>query len=362
MEPNQIVKNCRLIFIAIETPHEKKFEGITKIPNKRKDFNYDKLALGTKSLFEEIKKQKTQTTVVVISTVLPGTMRSKILINSNKYVDFCYNPFFIAMGTTINDFLNSEIILMGLEKAKSFKLLSNFYKTITKSKIFNTTIENAELIKVVYNTFISTKISMINTVMETCHNIPNTNIDEITKALSLCDKRIISPKYLNGGMGDGGGCHPRDNIAMSYLANQINLSFNWYDAIMKQREEQTIWMANLCIKNLKNNKQINILGKSFKPETNLILGSPALLLKNILESKNIKVNIWDPHTDDIDLKSAIKKFKWNSKGGVFFIGTMHKVFLKFPFPNNSVIIDPFRMIKKVNKSINLISIGIGKKI
>ena len=167
------------------------------------------------------------------------------------------------MGTTIDDFLNTEIILMGLEKNRSLKVLRKFYKTITKSKIFNTTIENAELIKVVYNTFISTKISMINTVMETCHHIPNTNIDEISKALSLCNKRIISPKYLIGGMGDGGGCHPRDNIAMSYLANKINLSFNWYDNYMKQREEQTIWLAKLCLDNLKNSKKINILGRSF---------------------------------------------------------------------------------------------------
>ena len=75
--------------------------------------------------------------------------------------------------------------------------------------------------------------------METCHNLPNTDVDEVSKALSLCKDRIISPKYMYGGMGDGGGCHPRDNIALSWLANKLNLSFNWYESIMSQRELQT---------------------------------------------------------------------------------------------------------------------------
>jgi len=91
-------------------------------------------------------------------------------------------------------------------------------------------------------------------------------------------------------MGDGGGCHPRDNIALSYLARKFKLSYNWYDNIMKQRENQTEWLADLIIEN-KGDKQINILGKCFKPETNLIMGSPAILLKNILEEKENSKNV-----------------------------------------------------------------------
>ena len=127
------------------------------------------------------------------------------------------------MGTTIDDFLFSEIILFGVDDEKAAKKAESFYKTINKSPFFKTTIENAELIKVVYNTFISTKIAMMNTVMETCHHLPNTNIDDVTNALSKCTTRIISDKYLYGGMGDGGGCHPRDNIALSWLAQKMNL-------------------------------------------------------------------------------------------------------------------------------------------
>ena len=109
------------------------------------------------------------------------------------------------MGTTINDFLNSEIILFGVDDIDAAKKAKEFYRTINKSPFYETTIENAEMIKVVYNTFISTKIAMMNTVMETCHYLPNTDVDAITNALALCTDRIISKKYLYGGMGDGGG-------------------------------------------------------------------------------------------------------------------------------------------------------------
>jgi UDPglucose 6-dehydrogenase len=259
------------------------------------------------------------------------------------------------MGTTIQDFLNSEIILFGVENEEAAQKAEEFYKTINNSPFFKTTLENAELIKVVYNTFISTKISMINTVMETCHYLPNTNIDEVSKALSLCTTRIISNKYLQGGMGDGGGCHPRDNIALSYLANKLNLSFNWYDMIMKQREYQTDWLVDLIIKN-RNDLNINVLGKSFKPETNLTLGSPSILLKNLIEERGPTVNIWDPYVDG-KVEEYVKRYEWNDKPQLFFIGTKHDAFHHFYFYPGSVVIDPFRYLK-VKDDVKYIPIGI----
>ena len=248
---NYITKNSDIIFIAIQTPHEAKFEGITKIPKTRKDFNYKYLINGLKNLSSEIDKQKKIKDVVLISTVLPGTINKYIKPILSSNINLTYNPFFIAMGTTIDDFLFSEMILLGLDKKTKVEKLIKFYKSINKSPIFKTNIENAELIKVVYNTYISTKISFINSIMETCHNLPNTNVDEVSNALSLCKERIISNKYMFGGMGDGGGCHPRDNIALSWLAKKLNLSFNWYESIMSQRELQTEWLAKLIIKNKK---------------------------------------------------------------------------------------------------------------
>jgi UDPglucose 6-dehydrogenase len=256
------------------------------------------------------------------------------------------------MGTTMRDFLYPEFILLGSDSKKSIKKVSKFYSTIHNAKVFSTSIENAELIKVSYNTFISTKISFINTLMEVCHKVPGTDIDEVSEALFLANKRIISTAYLRGGMGDGGGCHPRDNIALSWLAKKLDLSMDWFENIMLQREKQTEWLIDVILNNKKKNDKIYILGKSFKPETNITTGSPSILLYNLiikrLRSKyHSSIFFYDPISD---------KTKPNFKKGVYFIGTQHKIFKKFNFPKNSTVIDPFRYLRKKN-NINLISLG-----
>lgn len=353
---DQLVKNSEIIFVPIQTPHDPQYEGVTRIPEKRIDFDYSYLKSGIKDLSSAIESNGEDKVVIIISTVLPGTIRSQIKPLLGKHTKLCYNPFFIAMGSTIRDFLHPEFILFGVDDEQAAIKAQNFYKTICDSPFYKTTIENAELIKVSYNTMISTKISFVNTIMEACHHLPNTNIDEVTNGLKLATRRLISGAYMAGGMGDGGGCHPRDNIALSHLSQKLNLSYDWFDSIMMQREKQSEWLANLVIDNSEN-RQINILGKTFKPETNLILGSPSLLLENILIEKQKKVFSWDPYVDD-KYENICDKFNWtdNKILHVFFIGTKHPDFIKFKYPNNSIIIDPFRYIYNVKNS-KIIRIG-----
>ena len=353
---NQLVKNSEIIFVPIQTPHDPKYEGVTRIPNNRIDFDYSYLKSGISDLSKAIEKNGEDKVVIIISTVLPGTIRNQIKPLLGKHTKLCYNPFFIAMGSTIRDFLHPEFILFGVDNEEAAIKAQNFYKTICDSPFYKTTIENAELIKVSYNTMISTKISFVNTIMEACHHLPNTNIDEVTNGLKLATRRLISSAYMSGGMGDGGGCHPRDNIALSHLSQKLNLSYDWFDGIMMQREKQTEWLANLIIEN-SNNRQINILGKTFKPETNLILGSPSLLLENILKEKQKKVYSWDPYVDD-GYEKICNNFNWTNDKikHVFFIGTKHPDFIKFNYPEDSIIIDPFRYIYNVNGS-KIIRIG-----
>jgi UDPglucose 6-dehydrogenase len=346
----EVVGESEIIFVPIQTPHGEKFEGTTRIPEEREDFDYSFLKEGIKNLSEEIWYQQSKKVVIIISTVLPGTIRKEIkpLIEDNPYFKLCYNPFFIAMGTTMRDFLSPEIVLFGVDDNWASKKAKKFYRTLHHSPFYDTTLENAELIKVIYNTFISTKIAFVNTVMEMCHHLPNTNVDDVTNALKMCDDRIISYKYLSGGMGDGGGCHPRDNIALSWLSDKLGLSFNWFDNIMKQREVQTDWLADLIeetsfkYKGCADGYPILILGKSFKPETNITTGSPSILLKNILEERGHKqVSMWDPYIDDSENDSQQEPM-------IYFIGTKHPDFTTYSYNQGSIIIDPWRYIPSID--------------
>ncbi len=353
---DDLVLNSEIIFVPIQTPHDPKYEGVTRIPNKRIDFDYSFLKSGIQNLSASIEKNGQDKVVIIISTVLPGTIRNEIKPLLGKHTKLCYNPFFIAMGSTIRDFLNPEFILFGVDDNDAADKAQNFYKTICDAPFYKTTIENAELIKVSYNTMISTKISFVNTIMEACHNLPNTNIDDVTNGLKMATRRLISGAYMTGGMGDGGGCHPRDNIALSHLSQKLNLSYDWFDSIMMQREKQSEWLANIVIENSVN-RQINLLGKTFKPETNLLLGSPSILLKNLIEEKNYQVFAWDPYIDQ-PYEKICSSMNWDNPKikHTFFIGTKHPDFTKFKFPKDSIIIDPFRYIYEVRDS-KVIRIG-----
>jgi len=318
----EVVGESEIIFVPIQTPHDPLYEGITRLPDERVDFDYTFLKKGIKDLSEEIWHQQSKKIVIIISTVLPGTIRREIkpIIDANPYFKLCYNPFFIAMGTTMRDFLHPEFVLFGHDDDWALNKSEKFYRTISHAPVFKTTIENAELIKVLYNTFISTKLAFSNTVMEMCHKLPNTNCDDVMNALSLGTKRILAESYWSGGMGDGGGCHPRDNIALSWLSRELDLSYDWFENIMKQREKQTDWLCDLIeetsfkYKGCVDGYPILILGKSFKPETNLTVGSPSILLKNLLEERGHKVD-----------------------------------FTSYSYNQGSIIIDPWRYIPKVDK-------------
>ena len=336
----EMVKNSEIIFVPIQTPHDPYFEGVTRLPSERVDFDYTFLKKGLQTLSDEIESQGQEKIVIIISTVLPGTIRREIKPSLSKFVKLCYNPFFIAMGTTIDDFTKPEFVLFGLDDQDAFEKAKSFYKTMHDRPVYGCTIEEAEMIKVSYNTYITMKINLANTIMEASHKLENVNCDNVMKGLFLAKERLISTKYLLGGMGDGGGCHPRDNIALSWMAQKLDMSYDWYESLMVCREKQTEWLSKLIDDEVRETglKPV-ILGKCFKKETNLTVGSPSILLKNILEESHDSVEIFDPWVDEgnppIDSPA------------VFFIGTNHDLFLDYKFPAGSVVIDPGDTFRKI---------------
>ena len=344
-----VVSNSDIIFVPIQTPHDPQYEGVTRIPQKRVDFNYDWLKAGLVDLSAEIDAQGSEKIVIIISTVLPGTIRNEIKPLLSPLIKLCYNPFFIAMGTTIKDFTHPEFVLFGVDNQEAYETAKDFYATLHDRPIYQCTIEEAEMIKVSYNTYITMKICLANTVMEVAHKLDNVSCDKVMEGLFLGTERLISSKYLYGGMGDGGGCHPRDNIALSWLARKLDLSYDWYESLMICREKQTEWLGNmLADKSRETGMKPVILGKCFKKETNLTVGSPSILMKNIMEEHGVVAEMYDPWIDDGDAPLH--------EPAVFFIGTNHDAFKEYVFPAGSVVIDPWRIMPK-QEGIELISVG-----
>jgi UDPglucose 6-dehydrogenase len=350
-----VVRHAEIIFVAVQTPHAPLFEGVTRLPKERQDFDYTWLRSAITDLSAAIEQHGEDRIVVVISTVLPGTMRREILPRIGSHLKLCYNPFFIAMGTTIDDFINPEFVLFGVRDELAADRAEQFYRTLHGKPFFRTTIENAELIKVAYNTFISMKICYANTLMEICHKTPGCDVDQVTKGLSLATDRLLSPRYLRGGMGDGGGCHPRDNIALSWLARKFEMSYDWFDHLMICRERQTDWLADLIEQHHRRRgygpKRVGMYGRAFKAGTNLTIGSAATLLANILVERGWDVRTYDPHIDE-----GPCPFDW---AGVYFVGTNHAEFAdpKWKFPKDSVVLDPWRFVPP-QAGVEVVPIGV----
>ncbi|MEA2309356.1 MAG: hypothetical protein QOI65_1642 [Thermoleophilaceae bacterium] len=332
----EVVREAEIVFLAVQTPHEPALDGATRLPDHRSDFDYSYLAAAARSIAAAAGAQGASPTLAVISTVLPGTMEREVAPLLPDGMALAYNPFFTAMGTTIADFLAPEFVLIGVADEVGDADLARFYRTIHDRPLFTTDVRTAELTKLAYNTFIGQKIVFANTMMEIAHKVGG-NVDDLTGALALASERIVSPRYLRGGMGDGGPCHPRDNIALSWLSERLDLSHDIFGDIMEAREHQAEWLADLIAERA-DGRPVVVLGKAFKPESHLTAGSPATLLAAILEERGIAFDHHDAHVDGagppIDERPP----------SLFFVATGHREYQEASFPPGSVVLDPWGCI------------------
>lgn len=331
-----VVLASEVVFVAVQTPHAPAYGGEQPMPGVPADFEYGHLVAAVREVTKAAERTGHPVTVVVVSTVLPGTFNRYLRPLANRWAKLVYNPFFIAMGTTIADFRAPEFVLVGADDPRDIDPLPDVYRAVHDRTLFVVSIESAELAKVAYNTFISAKIVFGNTVMEVCHKT-GADCDEVVEALSLATQRVTSSAYLRGGMGDGGACHPRDLMAMSWLADRLDLSTDLMGYLARAREAQTGWIADLVQGWAdQTGLPVMLLGKAYKPESNLTYGSPALLLASILAGRGVEFSHKDPYVDG--------EFDRPDRAFVHVITTRHDIFRRASFSPGSVVIDPFGYI------------------
>jgi len=334
-----------VIFIAAPTPHDPEYDGrkpTHHLPNK--DFDYTIVKNILADVNQYINKSKL---VVLISTVLPGTVRRELepVITNARFI---YNPYLIAMGTVGWDFSNPEMVMIGTEDGSETgdaKELIQFYRPMMNNdpRYVVGTWDECECIKIFYNTFISAKLSLVNMIQDVAERQGNINVDVVTDALKNSNQRIMGPRYMKAGMGDGGACHPRDNIALRWMSENLDLGYDLFDAIMEAREIQA---KNLAIKLLEPNLPVVIIGKAYKPHVHYEDGSYSILVGHYVEELGGKVYYDDDYTGDKspeDLGPA--SYLLGHDPETTFLGCLDpdpEKQEKSIFPEGSVIIDPWR--------------------
>lgn len=294
-----VVENSDIVFIAVPTAHDPAYGGeapTSHLPPR--DFDYSAVK---ESLSEVSKWADASKTVVLISTVLPGTTRRE-LKNCAPDVELIYNPYLIAMGSVKWDMVNPEMIIVGTETGKPnfhSNRLESFYSAIMQNQPRTEfgTWEEAESIKIFYNTWISTKIALANMVLDVSEKLGYMNADTVNFALARSTQRIMGDKYMTAGGPDAGACHPRDNIALRWLSNELELGYDIFSTIMTAREQQTRNIA-LYVDRCRKDLPVVVVGKAYKPGVEYLHGSGSLLLGHYLAELDIPFVYLDHNTRD----------------------------------------------------------------
>lgn len=279
----EAVDFAKIIFVSVGTP---------PTPEGYADLSY------VEAVCREIGTHLKEYHLIVEKSTVPVKTGDKVKAAIARYAktgiefDVASNPEFLREGSAINDTLNPDRVVIGVENERSEKLLRELYANFN-APIVKTDIKSAELIKHASNSFLSMKISYINAVSAICELV-GADVTEVAKGMGM-DKRI-SPQFLSAGIGYGGFCFPKDLEAFVAISKELGYDFGILKEVQKvnhearerfiKKIEQELWVLK--------GKTIAVLGLSFKPNTDDIRESSAIAMIKTLLYKGAIVRTYDP--------------------------------------------------------------------
>ena len=354
---DELINESEWIFIAVPTPHAEGYDG--SVPSSHmepKDFGHDAVIDAINKVNAHARSPKK---VVLISTVLPGTTRRKFYPLLDKQHQFLYNPYLIAMGSVKWDMVNPEMIMIGTEDGAWNGVageLKDLYDTVMENnpRYEIGTWDECESVKIFYNTFISAKVGLVNMIQDFALRIGNIDVDVVTNALARSTMRIMGPKYMTAGMGDAGACHPRDNIALRWLAKEYDIGYDLFDTVMHAREIQAKNLAMFLVEQAKERgMSIVIHGKAYKPDVPYCIGSYSTLVGHYVKEAGFGVRYLDPLADDQTeviselVGPVVILWAHNRKITYEYTGDQPDTLPYCAIPRGSVIVDPWRKLPNI---------------
>ncbi len=264
---------------------------------------------------QALKNKPARHTVVIRSTILPGTMRQVVIPVLEEYsgkkvgVDFglCNNPEFLREGTAVKDFNAPPKTVIGELDSTSGDLLASLY-TKLDAPLIRTDIETAEMVKYVDNCWHALKIGYANEIGNLCKSF-SIDAHQVMKIFCQDKKLNISSAYLSPGFAFGGSCLPKDLRALSYKAKTNDLHLPILTAILPSNEMQINRGLQLIME--KGHSKIGILGFSFKAGTDDLRESPVIEVIERLLGKGYDVRIYDKNVHLASLVGANRDFILN---------------------------------------------------
>ena len=280
----EAVKHTDVIFIAVGTPSQ---------PDGSANLSYVFQAV------EEIIPTVNQDAILVIKSTVPvGATRSvkEFLRQHGVELEVAFNPEFLKEGAAVEDFMHPDRIILGVESKRVKKILTALYRPLY---VFNipiqfTSLETAELSKYASNAFLAMKITFINEIANLCE-VCGADVNDVALAMGL-DKRI-GDKFLQAGPGYGGSCFPKDTKALKSLAEKIGVSMPLVSETIRSNELRRSKMVEKILSacgNSVKDKNISVLGVTFKANTDDMRDSPSVEIVQALMEAGAVMRIYDP--------------------------------------------------------------------
>lgn len=287
----ELILQTDAVFIAVGTPS-----------NNDGSINLSYVFGAAESIAEAIRKTRHAPTIVVKSTVTPGTAKQikQLIIASagEDHISVCSNPEFLREGSAVQDTLNPHLVVIGCDDDfGQATLLKAFYEGLYSEKkipIMITTTSTAEMIKYTNNAFLATKISFINTIANICQRIEGCDVETVAQAIGM-DPRI-GPLFLRAGAGYGGSCFPKDVKALISFSESRRYNPLILSSVDTTNRLQPFEVTALVEKIFRNISRIKIavLGLAFKKDTDDLREAVSIPIVNTLIDREAIVRVYDP--------------------------------------------------------------------
>jgi GDP-mannose 6-dehydrogenase len=259
-----------------------------------------------------LKSKADRHTVVIRSTMLPGTIESVVVPALEAYSgkrashDFgvCINPEFLREGTSLKDFYAPPFTLIGADDEQTASVARQLYANI-KAQVLVTPVKTAEMVKYVCNCFHALKISFANEVGNICKSL-GIDSHEVMEVFCQDTKLNLSASYLKPGFAFGGSCLPKDLRAINYKAKQLDVQVPLLSSLLESNRLQIERAVEMVLRTGK--KRIGVLGFSFKAGTDDLRESPMVALIETLIGKGFQLAVYDRDVSLARLFGANKEF------------------------------------------------------
>jgi UDPglucose 6-dehydrogenase len=312
---DKAIENADIIFMAVNTPTKEEGEGAGMAT----DLSY------IESCAKDIARVSKTDKIVVEKSTLPVRTAEKIKEILSQSTNKCKfevisNPEFLAEGTAINDLFKSDRVLIGGEQTQSGKnavkkLVEIYKRWIPEHKILTVNVWSAELSKLASNAMLAQRISSINSLSAICE-ATGAEIDEVSNAVGR-DHRIGS-NFLKVSPGFGGSCFQKDILNLVYLSKFYGLHevAEYWHQVIKINDYQRLRIVDKIVsftKKNKLNKEVSLLGWSFKKDTNDSRESSSIYIAYELLKMNFKIAIYDPKVSPKRIFDDLKSLNNNRK-------------------------------------------------